>query len=356
MENISPIYLLALLIGFAVSLLVTPVMGKLSHRFNFLDKSELEDRKKHKKAIPLLGGWAIFLSLSISVFVFRLLELADFSRTPDTFLWAVFVGGLLVMIGGTLDDKYNLKPWQQILWPIVAAVIVVVAGVKITYITNPIGGSGNALIYLAPLVGTILSFIWLMGMMYTTKLLDGLDGLVSGITAIAALMIFLLSLDWDIAMSATGVAAISLLGASLGFLFFNWHPAKIFLGEGGSLFMGFILGVLSIISGSKIATTLLVVGIPALDVLWVVIRRAVNRQSPFAHADRKHLHFQLLDIGFKHKEAVLFLYLVAILFGLLAVLGSSWGKLISLFVLLFVMTLIILLIYLKSKKYVLEKR
>jgi UDP-GlcNAc:undecaprenyl-phosphate/decaprenyl-phosphate GlcNAc-1-phosphate transferase len=348
-------YLIAFGLGLIASLLLTPAFSFISTRFGIMDKPESADRKKHKKAIPLLGGWAIFLSVFLSVFIFRYFDLADFSRISDKFLLAVFFGSLLLMIGGTLDDKYKLKPWQQIVWPLLAVLVVVLAGIKISYITNPIGGPSNAILYLLPTTGSIIAFIWLMGMMYTTKLLDGLDGLVGGVTAIASFMIFLLSLNWDIAMSATGVWAIALCGASLGFLVFNFHPAKIFLGEGGSLFVGFMLGVLSIISGSKIATTFLVVGIPALDVLWVIIRRVINGQSPFSHADRKHLHFQLLDIGFKHREAVLFLYLVAIIFGLTAVLSGSLGKLLSLIVLSVIMALIVSVIYLKSVSNVYKK-
>ena len=144
--------------------------------------------------------------------------------------------------------------------------------------------------------------------------------------------------------------ALLLLGASSGFLFFNWHPAKIFLGESGSLFMGFMLGVLSIISGSKIATTLLVVGIPALDVLLVMASRIIKRESPFSHADKKHLHFRLLMAGFKHREAVLFLYLLAIIFGLVAVVSGSLGKLIGLIALIALMSVIILVVYKKSSQ------
>ncbi len=350
MITINSAYFLAISISFLIALLITPLVKEVSSYFKILDKPNLADRKIHKKAIPLLGGWAIFLSVFISISIFKIFGLADFSGINDNFILAVFLGGLLIMIGGTLDDKYNLKPWQQITWPILAALTVLLVGIKITYITNPIGGPSNAIIYLTPIWGILISFLWLMGLMYTTKLLDGLDGLVAGITSVAAFMIFILSLNWDIYLSATSVWALLLFGASIGFLFFNFYPAKIFLGEGGSIFMGFMLGVLSIISGSKIATTLLVIGIPALDVLWVILRRVISGQSPFSHADRKHLHFKLLDVGFGQREAVLLLYLIAITFGLLGVLSSSWGKLVSLIGLIIFMSLIILVIYIKSTK------
>ncbi|MDO8669323.1 MAG: MraY family glycosyltransferase [Candidatus Buchananbacteria bacterium] len=348
MTTINSAYFLAISISLLLALIITPLIIKAAFYFKILDQPDNKDRKIHKKAVPLLGGWAVFLSVFISIFIVKIFALADFYGISNNFILAVFVGGLLIMIGGTLDDKYNLKPWQQIVWPLLAAVLVLWAGIRVSYITNPVGGPTSAIIYLTPIWGTAISFLWLMGLMYTTKLLDGLDGLVSGVTAIAALIIFMLSLNWDIFLSATGVWALLLFGASLGFLVFNFHPAKIFLGEGGSIFMGFMLGVLSIISGSKIATTLLVVGIPALDVLWVIIRRIMGGKSPFSYADNKHLHFQLLNIGLKHREAVLLLYLVAIAFGFLGVLSSSLGKLLSLIGLIIFMSLLILLIYSQS--------
>lgn len=350
MSAINPIYFLAFFISFLVSLGLTLLVIRIASNLKIVDQPNLTDRKIHNRAIPLLGGWAIFLSVFISLLFFRLNSLADFSQITDKFILAVFLGGLLIMLGGTLDDKYRLKPWQQIIWPLLASALVLLSGIKITYLTNPLGGPANAIIYLTPLIGGLISFGWLMGLMYTTKLLDGLDGLVTGITAVAALMIFLISLDWDVYLSATGVWSLSLLGASLGFLIFNWQPAKIFLGEGGSIFMGYSLGILSIVSGSKIATTFLVIGIPALDVILVMINRLIKKESPFSHADKRHLHFRLLAAGFGHRQAVLFLYLIAITFGLLAVWGNSLGKLISLMALLILTLIIVLIIYKKSAK------
>lgn len=350
MINLNLAYFLAISIGLLVTLIITPLVIKISTYFKILDQPDLIGRKIHKKPTPLLGGWAIFLAVFIVVFIFKIFGWADFSNISNSFILAVAIGGLLIMIGGTLDDIYNLKPWQQIIWPLLAATLVLIVGIKITYITNPLGGPFNAIIYLTPFWGLLISFIWLMGLMYTTKLLDGLDGLVTGIASVTALMIFILSLDWDVYLSATGVWALAFLGASIGFLFFNFYPAKIFLGEGGSIFMGFMLGVLSIVSGSKIATTLLVIGIPALDVLWVIVRRILNGESPFSHADRKHLHFRLLDLGLTQRETVLLLYLMAITFGLAGVLSSSLGKLISLIGLILFMSVTVLVIYIKSTK------
>lgn len=351
----TPIHLIAILSSFLLTLLLVPAIRKIALKLKAEDQPENTDRKIHKKPTPLLGGLAIFISVFLILFLFRVFNLADFSRVPDNFLWGIIIGAILIMIGGFLDDKYNLKPWQQIIWPILAVIVVLIAGIRVGYITNPIGGPDNAIIYLSPTIGIIITFLWLMGMMYTTKFLDGLDGLVSGITVIAALVIFLLSLDWDVNMSATGILALILAGSAFGFLLFNWHPAKIFLGEGGSIYLGFMLGILSIISGSKITTTLLVVGLPALDVLWVIIQRLINRQSPFSHADNKHLHFQLLKLGFSHRGSVLFLYLLSLIFGAVAIFASSFGKLVGLIFLIVVMVILAIVIYINSKKYGIQK-
>jgi len=250
------------------------------------------------------------------------------------------------MIGGFLDDKYKLKPAQQIVWPILAIISVIVGGVEIEKITNPLGGY----FYLGALSAILISF-WLLGMMYTTKLLDGLDGLVTGMTAIGAVVIFLFTMSEKYYQPDIGLAALVLAAACLGFLFFNWHPAKIFLGEGGSLFLGYALGVLSIISGGKIAIALLVMGIPILDVAWTIIRRLAEGKNPFRFADRKHLHFRLLNMGLSVRKSVLFFYAASIIFGLAALFLQSKGKVLALGVLLVIMILIVMLLaYLDRKQ------
>jgi UDP-GlcNAc:undecaprenyl-phosphate/decaprenyl-phosphate GlcNAc-1-phosphate transferase len=218
---------------------------------------------------------------------------------------------------------------------------------KIDYITNPLQAGG--LIHFGLISGVVLAGLWLLGMMYTTKFLDGLDGLVAGISSIAAFFIFLVSLRWDVSLSATGLWALMLLGASLGFFIFNYRPAKIFLGEGGSVFIGFTLGVLSIISGSKITTTLLVMGLPILDVVWVVISRLLSKKSPFS-GDRRHLHYRLLDFGFTRDQAVWLLWLLAIAFGALGIFSSSYGKMILVVSSIALMILISYIITINNKK------
>ena len=241
------------------------------------------------------------------------------------------------MIGGFLDDKYNLKPIQQFIFPCLAIISVIAGGVQIEKITNPLGGY----FYLGS-ASAILIILWLLGMMYTTKLLDGLDGLVAGLTAIGSLTIFLFTLTSKYYQPDIGLAALVLAAASIGFLFFNWHPARVFLGEGGSLFLGYALGVLAIISGGKIAIALLVMGIPILDVVWTILRRLLAGQNPFSFADRKHLHFRLLNLGLTVKKSVLLFYAISIIFGLSALFLQSIGKVLALIALASIMLLIVI--------------
>jgi UDP-GlcNAc:undecaprenyl-phosphate GlcNAc-1-phosphate transferase len=345
-------YVLPFIISFVLAVLLTLVVKTIAYRLKILDYPR-EERKIHQKPIPLLGGWAIFLSffLVLGYYVFFTNQLLDI-HISGKHLLGIFLASLLLIVGGSLDDKFNLKPKWQIIWPILAALIIILSGIGIGEVTNPFGGKidlalydkilfwWQGLPYKITLPTDIITFVWLLGMMYTTKFLDGLDGLATGISAIAVFLIFLLSTVTVYLLPEVALVAIVFVGACLGFLIFNFYPAKIFLGEGGSLFIGFIIGVLAILAGSKIATTLLVMGIAILDVLWVILRRIFwEKKAPFS-ADKKHLHFRLLDIGFSQRQAVLFLYFLAAVFGLTALFLQSKEKLIVLGILALVMVIL----------------
>jgi UDP-GlcNAc:undecaprenyl-phosphate/decaprenyl-phosphate GlcNAc-1-phosphate transferase len=332
--QVFSVYFTAILGSFLLSTALVPLIIDFAKKYGILDRPEAASRKIHFAPIPFLGGWAIFLSSTVIIILMRYFQLADFSRLPWPLFIGIIIAGLVIMIGGSLDDKFNLKPWQQIIFPISAVIIALIFGLKIGFVTNPLSAGGVLLV--PQLLGIALVVLWLLGMMYATKFLDGLDGLVSGIGVIAAAFIFLISLKWDLALSATGVWSLAIMGACLGFWFYNRSPAKIFLGEGGSVFVGFILGVLSVVTGSKITTTLLVMGFPFLDVLMVVVLRLINKQSPFK-GDRRHLHYRLLDAGFQPIQAVWLLYIVAFIFGALSLMSSSWLKVVLVAVMLLLM-------------------
>lgn len=333
-------------IAFILTLFLTGLVRALMQRWRITDNPRQEKRKIHKRKIPLGGGLALFVAFFLTV----TLAYADQRIGQDVLprhLIGLCVGGLILMIGGILDDRFRLRARTQIWFPIAAALAIILFGIGPHEITNPLGGTfdlsrvrvsfsglGNLI-----LLADIITFFWLMGMMFTTKFLDGLDGLVTGVVGIGALMIFFLSRQETWFQPEMSFLSIILVGACLGFLCWNWHPAKIFLGEGGSLFTGFILGSLAILSGGKIATTLLVVGIPMLDVLRVIIRRIQKRNSIFK-GDKEHLHFKLIDSGLSQRQAVLLFYTIALLFGMTTLFLQSSQKMIALLLLLILMLLI----------------
>lgn len=346
------------LASFLLSYFLIPFFRKLSIKLGILDIPQ-GDRKIHEQPMPLLGGWAIFVSFLICLFAIILIRPGLISgSTSYIHVIAIVVSGFLLMIMGTLDDKYNLSAKKQLFWVILVCLIIILSGVAIKFITRPGGGvidltlglKYNFLGINIYLIGSLITFAWLIIMTNSTKLLDGLDGLSSGVVFIGMIILFIVSLFWDKPDSLTSVLTIIFAGAILGFLIFNFHPAKIFLGNGGSNLLGLYLGVFAIISGAKIATALLVMGVAVIDMFWVVIQRLFRKEAPFKHADRKHLHFRLLDLGFSHKQSVLIIYFISLFFGTISLFQNTTGKIImTLFLLLFMFS-IFFYIYKKNAK------
>jgi len=347
----SFIYFIFFALSFIVSFLATLVVARLAARRHIVDEPDAE-RHLHQRATPMLGGLAIYASFllvtfTVGIFWGHLLR----GNIPLKLLIGIWLAGAILMIGGFFDDCYHLRAKHSIIFPILASLTVIIAGVHAVSIHNPFNGG---IITVSSLLSGVIVFIWTMVMTYTTKLLDGMDGLVSGISAIAALVLFGLSLSPAVLQPQTAMLAITLAGSLLGFLILNFYPAKIFLGESGSTFAGFMLAVLAIVSGGKMATTLLVMGIPLLDMLWVILQRLKRGQSPFT-GDRKHLHYKLQEAGLSQPQAVLFLYVLTGIFGVAALFLQSRGKLVALIILVLVMLAIvasILAIYKRrGKKY-----
>lgn len=333
--------LAALAIG--LTYLLARIVGRLAWHFGIVDEPDQGapgSRKIHQQTTPLAGGAAIFVAYFSILLVFSSRFLAG--DLEGRHLAGFLTGGLILVIGGILDDKFNLRPGVQFLFPLSAVAVLILGGVEIVRLTNPWGG----IIDLQPLVlaSPVLIAIWLLGMMYTTKLLDGVDGLVSGMGVVGGIIIFLFTLTTRYYQPDIALAALLLAGCSAGFLIINWHPAKIFLGEGGSLLLGYIMGVLAIISGSKIAIALLIMGIPILDVAWTILRRLRQGQNPLRFSDRRHLHHRLLSLGLSQRQTVLVFYGLAAVFGLSGLFLQSRGKLGALAALAALMLLIVIVI------------
>lgn len=332
------------LIGFAAALLISallvPIVKKVAIKLGAVDNPKEAARKIHKKVMARGGGIAIYIS-------FVLVTFALLTTFPKEFI-GLLVAGTMVLIIGLSDDIKRLSPWLKLGGQVLAAAIAAIGfGITISSITNPFG---NTLVFDQPttqlvILGLHLSFnwiavalavFWLVGMTNTINFLDGIDGLSGGVSAIAAGIIFLLSISTKVNQPETALVSIILMGGCIGFLIYNFYPAKIFNGDSGAYFLGMTLGILAIFSGAKLATAALVLGLPILDAVWAVLRRVVHGKSPFT-ADRGHLHYLFLDAGFSQRQAVLSIYLLCLIFGLVGILGSTSQKLIGIVVLIIVM-------------------
>lgn len=331
--------------AFVASATIVPYVRRLAFKHNLVDHPT-SPRKKHKKPMPLAGGWAIFLSFFLTVLLVQLatghFTLGEFGTAQ---LWAVFLGSTIIMLIGTLDDAFDLSPRIAILGPILAAMIAALMGIGFQKVSNPFGD----FLFISEFASGILTFIWLMGMMYTTKFLDGLDGLATSVSGSAALVMSALALS--VAFFQPDLALLTLIaaGSMLGFLLFNAPPAKIYLGDGGSILLGFLIGTFAIIGGSKVLTALLVMAIPILDTLFVILER-IRRRRAVTVGDRLHLHHRLADGGWK-PITILGLYVfIALLFGLLTLILTGLQKLIALLVLFCLMSFGIIWLNIRYEK------
>ncbi len=334
-----------------LSLLLAPVVRRLAPRLRAIDVPHGE-RKRHARPTPLLGGWAVYLAFVLALALYLALGSPDLLLIPPRFLLGLCVGGAILVLGGYLDDRYELPAHLSVLAPALAAVAVVASGIGVglTQLSNPFGEPLSlSFAVLGVPAAALFTWLWVMGMTYTTKFLDGLDGLCAGVSAIAALTLAALSLTDKIGQPMTAALAAILAGSFAGFLFFNWKPASIFLGESGSTFAGFALATLSVILGGKVATAFLVMGIPILDVAWAIVRRLWYGASPFS-GDRGHLHYRLVDVGLSERQAVLVLYGISAAFGIAAVVLQSIGKLVALVALLCVMVAIAMVLVIVYKR------
>lgn len=312
-------FVLAFLTAFVVALVLTPLTIRLATRYGLLDQPAA--RRIHRAPTPRLGGIPLALAFLAGIAVTAAFPRSDPAEPVK--LVGLALGVLLIAVAGVYDDTRELAPLPQFIIQLVAAAIAVASGVIIREFPNPFGG----LIQLPEWLAIAFTLFWIVGMMNTINFLDGLDGLAAGVTVIASAVLFVHT--FRLMQFSLTLLPLALMGAALGFLIFNFPPAKIFLGSGAYL-LGFALGVLSIIGGAKVATALLVLAIPILDVAWQIVSRLRAGRSPFA-ADRGHLHHRLLDMGFSTRRIVLLYYALTAAFGALAlILPSGVYKLIAL--------------------------
>ncbi|RGS73702.1 MraY family glycosyltransferase [Mitsuokella sp. AF21-1AC] len=309
-----PDYMLAFVIAAGVALLVTPGVICFAAKTGAMDAPD--PRKVHKKPIPRIGGIGIYFAFMVAVL--SVLSFTEVTHEVMTELIGLMVSGTLIVIVGVIDDYKNLPAKVKLLGQIIAACVLVIAfDVRIDFITDPFGDY----FYLEWLAIPATVF-WLVGLTNTVNLIDGLDGLAAGVSTIASITIFLVALQQGIMLVAVLTAALA--GAAFGFLYYNFNPAKIFMGDSGSQFLGFMLAGISVIGAVKSAATIalivpiLALGLPILDTTFAIVRR-YRGGVPIFKPDKGHLHHRLLDLGFSQRQAVLLMYVISAMLGLSAV-------------------------------------
>jgi UDP-GlcNAc:undecaprenyl-phosphate GlcNAc-1-phosphate transferase len=320
-------YFIAAFIGAAIlALVLVPVVRRLAIRAGNVDQPD--PRRVNAKPIPRGGGVAV----AVSFLVVTLGGMAINSQTGDIAiprtlgpaeLIALFAGGALATVLGFLDDTWQLRARWQFGGQLLLSLIAVAAGITVTYVNNPLGpGSINLSGFFA--VG--FTMLWIVGMINSINFIDGLDGLSSGIALIAAMTLGMISLTRPFAQPFVAILCFALAGSLLGFLRWNFHPASIFIGTSGVMFVGYTLAILSILGTAKVAVALLVLGVPIIDTFWIIVRRLATGHSPFT-PDRGHIHHRLLDLGLTQSQTVLVIYALCIGLAVLSLVLSGTGQL-----------------------------
>ena len=347
------IFVLVLATAMLVTYIALPMAALLGHRLGMVDRPG--GRRRHQGVIPRTGGLAIFASF---MFVVLLTLAATFLLPVQWHSWlpprndpkeaerlaALLIGGLFCAVAGFIDDRYELPVGPQYFVQLIAALIAIAGMIFIKHVNNP---WGEGLLF-SPngfpwwLVWPLTIF-WFMGMMNTVNWLDGLNGLVAGVTAIMCIVLALhMIFVAQPSQLSVALLPIALCGAVLGFLPFNFAPARIFMGSSGSYFLGFTLAALGIIGGARLATVMLVLGLPALDVAWLIISRWRRGVSP-GQGGRDHLHLRLADLGIAEQTVVFGYWAFCAAFGAITLLLNGQTQKIVALAILGIFALIVLI-------------
>lgn len=312
----------AILISVVVAYAATPLSIRIANIFGIIDKPK-DERRVHKKPIPRFGGMGIFMGSMAGLMIPAGMN----DKIPIAML-----GGLLMYTLGVVDDIYDIKPVVKFGGQVLIASIVYALGVRITFISNYFGAAGadsHANLILSAGVGYLITVFWIVGITNAVNLMDGLDGLAAGSTAIMALSLAYIAYIHGSRLGSMPVciALVAVAGGCIGFLPYNFSPAKTFMGDGGALYLGYMIAVLSVISPLKRATVvgalipMLTLAVPIFDTAFAMLRRMLKHES-IMHADKGHLHHHLMAAGFGQRRSVLIMYGIVGIMGIVAVLIS----------------------------------
>lgn len=303
-------YFLIFLISLVLTLLLTPVAKNIAFLFNAIDKPS--DRKVHTKLMPRCGGIALFGGFMAAVLIGLFIAFFIKHMKINYFgIWGILLGASFIFFVGLIDDIKGISPTKKLILQIAAACIPMLFGISIYFLSIPFTG-----ILLLGVFSIPITIFWIVGLTNALNFIDGLDGLASGVSAIAAGTLFIVAIR--IHQPGAAILLAAMTGAAIGFLRYNFNPAKIFLGDSGSLFLGYMLAVSSIVGVLKstilfaLLIPVFVLGVPIFDTASVIMRR-MKDGHPIFYADRRHLHHRLLDRGFSHKQVVLAIYFACLL-------------------------------------------
>lgn len=303
-------YILIFLIAVGIALIFTPITVKIAYKYGVID-IPADGRRVHKKPIPRLGGVAIYFGTTISIIL-----MLPLSKE----LIGILIGGALISLTGVLDDIYRLSAKVKLACQIVCAVVLYYFEIRISFIGLPFG---DEYLYFAWPISLLVTIIWIVGITNTINLIDGLDGLAAGVAAIASFSLAYIA--YINHRPETAMLTLAIAGGAIGFLPFNFNPAKIFMGDGGALFLGFMLAAVSIVGPMKgvtaIATVIpvLALGLPIFDTAFAIYRRIIQGK-PIMEADKGHLHHRILSQGMNQKKTVVILYVISGILGVAAIL------------------------------------
>ena len=312
-------YIIVFCVALGVSLALIPVMRYLSLYFGIT--SIPGGRRQEAQPMPKLGGLAIYFGFIVAIIFAQFLPVPRFDPYEVIRLAGLIIGSTIITILGVIDDRYELNYFQAFLAQIITAGIAIGFQIFIEFFNNPFTGQQTD--PWSPIVTITLTMFWLVLMMNTVNFLDGSDGLAAGVAIIAGIILFLNSaFRLEPPQISVSLLPLALVGASCGFLVYNFYPARVYMG-GSAWFLGYVLGALSIIGGAKMATILLVMGLPLIDLGWQALNRLRHGQNPF-RGDRGHLHFRLLDSGrYSPRQIAIVYYVICSFFGLLTLITTS---------------------------------
>ena len=318
-DNIYIKTVAALAVALIISLLSTPLVKRFAEKIGAMDVPA-DSRRMHDHPIPRMGGLAIFVGFIISVLLF-----AD----VDIQIRGMLIGAVIIIAVGAVDDVMPLPAVLKLIVQIIAALVAVLHGVEIKIISNPVVFSATEFLALDKL-SIPITVLWIVAITNSVNFIDGLDGLAVGVSTIGLVAMFIIAIILGEINLALIIAA--LIGACVGFMPYNLNPAKIFMGDAGALFLGFVLANLSVMGLFKMYTIIsfavpfLVMGLPIFDTVLAVFRRILKKENPMK-PDRKHFHHQLIDMGMNQKQAVALLYIISAILGIVAVLVTTAGEL-----------------------------